>query len=88
MFPYTIAYLYEEFGKIFRDYDHSSHDLRHTRLTDLSKSGMSLVELQNFAAHSDPKTTSKYITISKEDMLEKIRKIDANIESLGNSQLK
>ena len=37
------------------------HALRHTRLTHLAATGMALVELQDFARHSDPKITRKYV---------------------------
>lgn len=65
LFPYGISWLEEKINTILGEFGHSSHDLRHTRLTDLSNEGMSLVMLQNFAGHSDPKTTSKYVTVSK-----------------------
>lgn len=37
------------------------HALRHSRLTHLARDGMSLAELQDFARHSDPKITRKYV---------------------------
>jgi hypothetical protein len=37
---------------------------------------MSLVELQRFAAHSDPKTTARYIKVNQDDLLAKVRSID------------
>jgi len=37
------------------------HALRHTRLTHLAATGMPLVALQDFARHSDPKITRKYV---------------------------
>lgn len=73
----------DKINTILGEYGHSSHDLRHTRLTDLSNEGMSLVMLQNFAGHADPKTTSKYVNLSNEDILMKVREIDTRIKCFG-----
>ena len=89
LFPYSEDWIKEKLNKILHDFDHTSHDLRHTRLTDLSNAGMDLVTLQNFAGHSDPKTTSKYVTVSKEDLIMKVREIDKRlkINSVGQERL-
>ena len=81
LFPYSIKTLYNKFNQLLSKFGHSSHDLRHARLTELSAGGMSLANLQKFAGHSDPKTTAGYVTVSNEDMLQQVRAIDKNTRS-------
>jgi integrase len=38
----------------------SPHGLRHTAITELIDSGVSLLDAQKFARHKDPRTTRRY----------------------------
>ena len=78
--------MYNKFDEILGEFGHSSHDFRHSRITELHKGGMSLATLQKFAGHSDPKTTTRYITVSKEDLLQEIRSIDFNQGTERNNE--
>jgi hypothetical protein len=50
---------------------------------------MDLVTLQNFAGHADPKTTSKYVNVSKKDLIMKVKELDKRlkISSVGLDDL-
>jgi len=74
LFKSTDSWLQQKLNKILKPFSHTTHDLRHGRATDLNNSGMGLVELQNFLGHSDPKTTSRYITVKNEEILSKVKR--------------
>ena len=41
---------------------------------------MDLITLQNFAGHADPKTTSKYVAVSKNDLRMKVKEMDKRLK--------
>jgi integrase/recombinase XerD len=59
----------------------STHTLRHLCLTDLARSGWSLVELAQFAGHRQPQTTLQYIHISGRDLAAKFDRGMAQIHT-------
>lgn len=80
LFPLTTKWINEKINMILDEFGYTSHDMRHTRLTDLSNEGMDLVTLQNFAGHADPKTTSKYVTVSNCELIRKVSEIDERLK--------
>lgn len=51
------------------------HTLRHSIATYLIRSGLHLTEVQKFLGHSRPDSTMIYITITQEDIKEKLDKV-------------
>lgn len=41
--------------------DVSSHDFRHSKITELVNAGMHLTEVQSYVGHSRPETTLSYV---------------------------
>lgn len=49
----------------------SSHDFRHSKITDLSKV-MDVKEIQKYVGHSDVKTTLRYVKVEQEAVVSKV----------------
>ena len=41
----------------------SSHDFRHTKITELAESGMQIAKIQKHVGHKSATTTLKYVTV-------------------------
>lgn len=57
----------------------SSHDFRHSKITDLSQS-MGVKEIQSYVGHTDAKTTLKYVHTDQNDVLRKVAKLSRQDE--------
>jgi len=55
------------FSKTFSklNLDVSSHDFRHTRITELVSEGMPIIDVQSYVGHSEAKTTLSYVKKKK-----------------------
>jgi integrase len=49
------------FLKINMKLNYNTHDLRHTKITDLANSGMPVTTIQRFVGHANSSTTMRYI---------------------------
>lgn len=47
---------------------------------------MSLVLLQKFVGHSDPKTTSRYISVTEKALIDNVKDIDERLEAMNRSR--
>ena len=54
------------------------HELRHTRATELERSGASIRSIQHYLGHSTPQITEIYLHITQTQSLDKIREIVDN----------
>lgn len=45
--------------------DHSSHDFRHSKVTDLINEGVHLKEVATYVGHSNPSTTLRYFNVDQ-----------------------
>ena len=56
----------------------SSHDFRHTKITELVNAGMPLTEVQSYVGHSSAQTTLSYVERKKtSDIIKGM--VDANL---------
>lgn len=50
-------------------YSYTSHDFRHTKITELANEGLSTKTMQFYVGHKNPATTMKYIHVEEDDAL-------------------
>ena len=47
--------------------NHSSHDFRHTKITELANSGVPTKTIQSYVGHSNSITTMRYINADQDE---------------------
>lgn len=52
----------------------SSHDFRHSKITDLSKI-MGVKSVQSYVGHMDAKTTLRYIHADQDEVIKEVAKV-------------
>jgi site-specific recombinase XerD len=55
--------------------NHTSHDFRHSKVTDLLNEGMQLKEVATYVGHSNPGTTLKYFNVDQASVMDKVMKL-------------
>lgn len=58
--------------------NHSSHDFRHTKITELANSGMATKTIQTYVGHTNSLTTMRYIQVDQNEALRQVK--EANIQ--------
>lgn len=46
--------------------DHSSHDFRHTKITELANAGLQIKALQDYVGHANTATTMRYVHVDQD----------------------
>jgi len=70
IFDYSSDTLRVKVNRYLKPYDsHTSHDFRHTRITELANSGMSVKSLQIHVGHASTSTTLRYIHADEDGAL-------------------
>lgn len=59
------------------------HSLRHRFGTELAKSGLNAFSIKEMMTHKDIKTTQRYISLAREDLLNDLNKVEQN-SNIGN----
>ena len=52
--------------------DHSSHDFRHTKITELANSGLPTKTIQSYVGHSSSVTTTRYINVDQDEAVRQV----------------
>jgi len=69
-----VRYIFKKIAKRIGMPDLKPHVLRHTRLTELAKMGLDLIDLAKFAHHKSPSSTLIYIHLAHKDIVEKLKR--------------
>lgn len=50
-------------------FKHTSHDFRHTKITELADAGLATKTMQMYVGHKNPATTMRYIHVEEDEAL-------------------
>jgi integrase len=74
VFDYLPNTLRTKVNRYLKPYDsHTSHDFRHTRITELAVSGLSVKTMQVLVGHANPSTTMRYIHTDQDQALQQVK---------------
>lgn len=85
LFSSTADTLRVRVNRFLKQYGHTSHDFRHTKITELARKGLPVKVMQVLAGHSCSTTTMRYISVDQDEALDQVKGHHLTISS--SSQL-
>jgi integrase len=56
--------------------NYTSHDFRHSKVTDLLNEGVKLKEVATYVGHSNPSTTLRYYNVDEAQVMQKVKNLN------------